>query len=74
MTLAKQYLSTTQASEKSGPSRTAWWRACVAHPGLGIRLGKQFYIPVEHVERVRRGETPAQIAAEARARAGAQAA
>ncbi len=69
-----QYLSTAEASKKTGPSRTSWWRACVAHPGLGLRLGNKWHIPAEHVERVKRGDNPAQIAAEARARAGAQAA
>jgi hypothetical protein len=64
-----RYLSTTQAAELTGASRTTWWRACLANPGLGVRVQKQFYIPREHVERVKLGDAPAQIAAEVRSRA-----
>lgn len=63
-----RFASTSELAEASGVTRVSAWRACRANPGFALRIGGSYRIPAEHLERVKRGETPAQIAAEVRAR------
>lgn len=65
-----RFASTTELAEAAGVCRVSAWRACRANPGFALRLGGSYRIPAEHIERVKRGETPAQIAADVRARGG----
>ena len=62
-----RFLTTEAAASELGTSRVTVWRVCRDNAGFAIRLGGTYRIPAEHVERVRRGETPAAIAAEVRA-------
>lgn len=64
------FVSTTDLAKAAGVCRVSAWRACRANPGFALRIGGSYRIPAEHIERVKRGETPAQIAADVRARGG----
>ena len=66
----EKFLTTRQAAKLTGASSVTWWRACLNNHGFAFRINKKFYIPRDHVERVRLGETPAQIAAEVRKKSG----
>lgn len=61
------YKTTAQLAAELNRSRTTVWRACCQNPGFAIRLGHEFRIPNAHIERLKRGETAAQIAATVRA-------
>ena len=67
------FLSTEQAGFELGFHRNAHARACRENPGFGVRLNGSYRIPRDHIERVKAGDTPAQIAAEVRARVGRKA-
>ncbi len=58
------------ASKETGHSRQTIWRACHQHPGFATCVGTGFKIPDEHIQRVKRGEHPRDIAAAVRAGAG----
>lgn len=66
-----EWFTTEAAAAETGTSRTSVWRACRDNPGFGVRIGGAYRIPPEHLARVKRGETPAQIAAEVRSGGGA---
>ncbi len=61
------WYTTETAAKETGTSRLTVWRACRDNPGFGVRMGGTYKIPPEHVERVKRGESPKDIAAEVRA-------
>lgn len=65
------WLTTEEVAAETGTSRTSAWRACRDNPGFAVRLGGTYRIPPEHLARVLKGETPAQIAAEVRSGNGA---
>jgi hypothetical protein len=44
-------------------SRVTAWRICRDNIGLAWKFADTFVVPQEHIERIKRGETPAQIAA-----------
>ena len=69
----KKFVGTPELAEATGMSRSTAWRACVENPGFAFKLrdGGRFSIPWDHIERVRRGESPAEIAAKARGRRAA---
>ena len=60
------FLSTVEFGRRVGMSATSAWRVCQRHPGFAIRAGGTYRIPVNHAERVERGERPDEIAANAR--------
>jgi hypothetical protein len=60
------YRTTSELAAEIEQSRVTVWRACRDNPGFALRLGKSFRIPQHHVDRLMRGETPAQIAADVR--------
>lgn len=60
------YLTTAALARETGYSRVTAWKACRDNPGFALRLGKTYMIPETHLDRLRRGETPAQIAAAVR--------
>ena len=62
--MAESYLSTTEMSKETGHSRATAWRICRDNPGFGIKLGKTYRVPMSHIERVKRGDSSVQIAAE----------
>ena len=67
--MTETYMTTAEAGRETGHSRTTFWRICRDHPGFAIKLGKTYQVPLSHIQRVKRGDTPAQIAADvARAR------
>jgi hypothetical protein len=62
-----RFFTTEAAAPELGTSRVTVWRVCRNNPGFAVKLGGTFRIPAEHIERVKRGESPATIAAEVRA-------
>lgn len=62
--MAEAFLSTTQLAEMLGESRTTAWRVCKDNLGFAMKFGRSYKVPLAHYERVRRGETPAAIAAD----------
>ena len=56
-------VGTEEVANAIGCSRVTAWRVCRDNIGFAFRFGKAFKVPLEHIERVKRGETPAQIAA-----------
>ncbi len=64
--MSHRFLTTEAAAPELGTSRVTVWRVCRDNPGFAVRLGGTFRIPIEHIERVKRGETPAAIAAQVR--------
>jgi excisionase family DNA binding protein len=62
------FLSTEQAAQALGASRVTVWRACQRHPGFGWRVGGFYKIPRSHVEAIRSGQSPADIAKAVRER------
>lgn len=65
--MSPHFLTTEAAAPELGTSRITVWRVCRDNPGFAVRLGGTYRIPAEHIERVKRGESPAAIAAEVRA-------
>jgi hypothetical protein len=63
-----QFVSTKALATRTGISRATAWRVCLHNPGFAVRAGGTYRIPESHVQRVERGELPAAIAAEAKAR------
>ena len=59
------YLTTGEAATELGVSRGTVWRACKMMPGFAVRLWGAYRIPRSHIERIKRGETPQDIAATA---------
>jgi hypothetical protein len=68
MSRVPEFLSTEEGAIETGNCRGTLVTACRKNPGFAIRVGHAYKIPREHLERVKAGETPAQIAAEVRAR------
>lgn len=66
-TQPRPFVDTTEGAELTGVCRATMARACRDNPGFAVRLNGAYRIPRQHIERVRRGETPAQIAAAVRA-------
>lgn len=64
------WLTTEAAADALGLSRASVWRACRSHLGFAVRLNGSYRIPVEHIRRVKAGETAAQIAADVRSSGG----
>ncbi len=65
-TKSAKFVSTSELGRRTGVSRITAWRICDRHRGFGVKAGGTFRIPIDHVERVLRGERPADIAREAR--------
>jgi len=61
------WYTTESAAQEVGTSRLTVWRTCRDNPGFAVRMGGTYKIPPEHIERVKRGERPSDIAAEVRA-------
>ena len=76
MSETPKFVTTAAFAAAVGVSPTTIWRTCVDYPGFGIQLrrGGYFHIPAEYIERVLRGESPADIAAKVRAGGGQRAA
>jgi hypothetical protein len=72
--MAEAFLSTAQLAEMLGESRTTAWRVCKDNLGFSMKFGRSYKVPLSHYERVRRGETPAAIAADIKSSHGQQAA
>ena len=72
--MAEEFLSTKELAERLDESRTTAWRVCKDNLGFAIKFGRSYKVPLAHYERVRRGETPAAIAADVKSRHGSQAA
>ena len=66
MDKSANWFTTETAAAATGLSRTSVWRACRNNPGFAVRLGGTYRIPPQHLERVLKGDTPEQIAAEVR--------
>ena len=64
---SRKFVSTADLAARAGISRVTAWKVCKDNPGFAFRPGAAFRIPVEHIDRIARGETPAAIAAEVRA-------
>ncbi len=71
---APDYVTPAQAAELLGVSSSTVRRAILKHTGLAVRVGKPLRIPASHVERLLRGDSPANIARDARAGSPQQAA
>jgi hypothetical protein len=67
---SKKFIGTAEYAAEFGIGYGSAWRTCKNNPGFAIRPGAEFLIPREHVERVKRGETPAAIAAGVRSNGG----
>lgn len=61
----KQYLSPPEAARRADGLCTpvTIWRWCREFPGFALKVGTHNRIPVEHIDRLKSGETAAQIAA-----------
>lgn len=62
-----EVMTTDEAAAVLGVSRGTVIGICHKYPGFAWRIGRAFKIPAEHVERVLRGDTPADISAQVRA-------
>ena len=63
--MTKKFATTGEAADAAGVSRATARRACKENPGFAVRIGGAYRIPIEHLDRLRAGERPAQIAADA---------
>lgn len=68
------FVSTERGAPQLGVSPATLRRICARFPGFAIRVGGQYRIPLQHVLRVRAGESPAAISAEVRANGPSRAA
>lgn len=62
-------LSPKTAAAELGSSEGTVRRACRDNPGFAWRVNSAYFIPRAHVERLKLGETAAEIAADVQARA-----
>ena len=76
MTQARKLVTTVAFGAAVGVSSNIVRRLCDDYPGFGFRLRQRgrFYIPAEYIERMLRGESPAEIVAQVRAGGGQRAA
>jgi hypothetical protein len=63
---SSELLSTDETAAEMDCSRNTVISVCKNNPGFGFRFANAYRIPRQHVERVKRGETPAEIAASVR--------
>lgn len=72
--LTPELMTSDEVAAVIGKCRNTVVRVCEQNPGFGFRFGRAWRIPRSHVDRVLRGEMPAQIAAEVRAGGASRAA
>ena len=66
-TLDPELLTTDEVAAITRTTRNSVIKCLVSNPGFGFRFGRAWKIPRANVDRVLRGETPAQVAADVRA-------